>query len=220
MLNLRKAMSSLIGVRKQMTFSLRFLNYEQGQSPDSKTREYFYFIDHQGQLFLDDSKMKNFTSCFKEKDFLVFFFKRIKENTCGKYAHEFPYVSPCGREKNYVRCDDTPIVYTHIIEGSTLSGKSDRLSYGGAGDRMTVTFEPENVCMLPETGRVYHPAPEQYGSIGLIKSSLAIDLSKYFEFESGDEAQPPSHFTWKGTRYTLTNILFDKVKFRRFAKPL
>jgi len=39
--------------------------YEQGQSPQKGIREYFYFIDHQGQLFLDDAKMKNFTSCFK-----------------------------------------------------------------------------------------------------------------------------------------------------------
>lgn len=40
-------------------------SYEQGQSPEKGIREYFYFIDHQGQLFLDDAKMKNFTSCFK-----------------------------------------------------------------------------------------------------------------------------------------------------------
>uniref|UniRef100_A0A9L0J3E7 Leucine rich repeat containing 24 n=1 Tax=Equus asinus TaxID=9793 RepID=A0A9L0J3E7_EQUAS len=40
--------------------------YTQGQSPEPRTREYFYYVDHQGQLFLDDSKMKNFTTCFKE----------------------------------------------------------------------------------------------------------------------------------------------------------
>lgn len=215
MLSLKKLLS-LAKVEKYMTASSRLLNYQQGQSPDPKTREYFYYIDHQGQLFLDDAKMKNFTSCFKEKDFLVFFFKRIKEND-GKYSDEFPYISPCGREKNYIRCDDTPIVFTHFIEAPTSEGKSDCLSYGGAGDRMTQVFEPENVCMLPDTGRMYHPAPEQYGGIGLIKSSLVIDLSKNFEFESGDETRPPSHFTWKGTRYTLTNVLYDKVKFRRFV---
>lgn len=47
--------------------------YVQGQSPENKIREYFYYIDHQGMLFLDDSKMKNFTSAYKEIDFLVFF---------------------------------------------------------------------------------------------------------------------------------------------------
>jgi hypothetical protein len=28
-------------------------------------REYFFFADHNGQLFLDDARMKNFTSCYK-----------------------------------------------------------------------------------------------------------------------------------------------------------
>ncbi|XP_059163388.1 UPF0598 protein CG30010-like [Physella acuta] len=190
----------------------RCLHYVQGQTPDPKTREYFYFIDHQGQLFLDDAKMKNFTSCFKEKDFLVFFFKRLKRNVDGKYKDEFPYISPCGREHNYVRCDDTPLVFTHIIDGNLSI--PDRLSYNGAGDRLTLQFEPEKVCMLPSSGRVYHPAPGQYGSIGLIKSSLAIEMSKHFRFETGDETKPPSHFTWKGVTYKLTNELFDVIKDR------
>ncbi|XP_075944626.1 UPF0598 protein C8orf82 homolog isoform X4 [Anarhichas minor] len=39
--------------------------YIQGQSPEPRIREYFYYIDHQGQLFLDDTKVKNFVTCFK-----------------------------------------------------------------------------------------------------------------------------------------------------------
>ncbi|XP_053710165.1 UPF0598 protein C8orf82 homolog isoform X2 [Synchiropus splendidus] len=39
--------------------------YVQGQSPEPKVREYFYYVDHQGQLFLDDTKVKNFVTCFK-----------------------------------------------------------------------------------------------------------------------------------------------------------
>uniref|UniRef100_A0AAA9SL85 Chromosome 14 C8orf82 homolog n=2 Tax=Bos TaxID=9903 RepID=A0AAA9SL85_BOVIN len=44
------------------------VSYTQGQSPEPRTREYFYYVDHQGQLFLDDSRMKNFTTCFKGTD--------------------------------------------------------------------------------------------------------------------------------------------------------
>ena len=40
------------------------LQYEQGQTVKGR-REYFYFIDHNGFLFLDDAMMKNFTSCLK-----------------------------------------------------------------------------------------------------------------------------------------------------------
>ncbi|KYO37030.1 hypothetical protein Y1Q_0020499 [Alligator mississippiensis] len=39
--------------------------YRQGQRPGPRAREYFYYVDHQGQLFLDDAKVKNFITCFK-----------------------------------------------------------------------------------------------------------------------------------------------------------
>lgn len=234
----------------------RSLSYIQGQTHE-KRREYFYYIDHHGQLFLDDARIKNFTSCFKDKEFLAFFFTRLKLNDTGNYENEFPYLSPCGRERNYVRCDDVPIVYTHFlgVEGGVDELQSMQreeqqltpvtLSWGGAGDQLTTVFEPWRICMLPSTGRVYHPttsttttldatastAPSPTSSplsrprksssrevrrtvepsgdlppLGLIKSSLAIDLSKYFEFEAGED-QPPTHFNWQGRRHTLTNEL-------------
>lgn len=67
------------------------------------------------QLFLDDARIKNFTSCFKDKQFLRFFFKRLRFNATPRYQHEFPYVSLCGVERNYIRCDDLPIVFTDVI---------------------------------------------------------------------------------------------------------
>jgi hypothetical protein len=63
--------------------SCLFSTYIQGQSPEAKVREYFYYMDHQGQLFLDDAKMKNFTSCFKDKQFIKFFVTRIGPNHTG-----------------------------------------------------------------------------------------------------------------------------------------
>ena len=69
------------------------MSYVQGQSPSPKTREYFYYVDHQGQvrrhltntdyrviyilfvhfqLFLDDTKVKNFITCFKGEFTVVF----------------------------------------------------------------------------------------------------------------------------------------------------
>ena len=90
-------------------------DYVQGQYFNNKIREYFYYIDHQGQLFLDDAKVKNFISCFQDKEFLAFFFKQVKLNKTGRYEQDFPYVSPCGREKNYIR-----LVY--IILLFTISG--------------------------------------------------------------------------------------------------
>ncbi|XP_046558886.1 UPF0598 protein CG30010-like [Haliotis rubra] len=193
--------------RTHILSTTRFLHYVQGQSPEPKVREYFYFIDHQGQLFLDDSKMKNFTSCFKEKAFLGFFFSRLKMNETERFREDFPYLSPCGRERNFVRCDDKPIVFTKILPSRQADGSS-LLSYGGAGELLTVRFEPEKICMLPSSGRVYHPASPVLGGVGLIKSSLAIEFSRDFEFENG-ETNPPTHFKWKGVRLNLTNELLS-----------
>nr|CAD7426939.1 unnamed protein product [Timema monikensis] len=219
-------------------FTQRNIHYTQGQSPEPSLREYFYYIDHQGMvsarnhttgyyirlivttmkethinvdLFLDDSRMKNFTSCFKDKKFLVFFFKKLKMNTTNRYP-EFPYLSLCGRERNFVRCDDCPLVFTHVIKTITTSGTTEnRLCYGHAGDLLSVKFEPERVHMSPETGRVYHPAPTAVGSIGLVQSKLAIEFSKYFRFDNG-EYNSPTHFTWDMTSYTLKTDWYVAIK--------
>ncbi|KAL0894751.1 hypothetical protein ABMA27_013285 [Loxostege sticticalis] len=188
----------------------RNLTYVQGQEPEPKIREYFYFIDHQGMLFLDDARMKNFTSCFKEKKFLEFFFKRIRLNKSGRYENEFPYISLCGRERNFIRCDDVPIVYTHII--TKEPSNEDFMTYGYAGEILKSPFLPNKIYMLPNTGRVYHPADDKFGGIGLVRSKLAIELSKHFEFRNG-ESQPPTNFKWKNVNYDLDQEWFhEKVK--------
>ena len=72
---------------------VRRASYVQGQSVSPRTREYFYYIDHQGQvsfcalhekkfcnftfldnfqLFLDDVRVKNFITCFKGKRYTSF----------------------------------------------------------------------------------------------------------------------------------------------------
>ncbi|UYV81213.1 C8orf82 [Cordylochernes scorpioides] len=160
-------------------------------------------------LFMDDTRIKNFTSCFKEKKFLEFFFKRVKFNDTGRYQEEFPYVSPCGREKNYIRCDDLPIVFTHFLTKDSI----EHLSYGYTDNLLTVKFEPGKLCMFPLSGRVYHPGPQKVGGVGLIKSALAIEISPYFRFspEDPDHQNCPTHFDWKGTTYSLSNELVESL---------
>ncbi|KAF7274500.1 hypothetical protein GWI33_012844 [Rhynchophorus ferrugineus] len=184
----------------------RNVAYIQGQSPEPKIREYFYYIDHQGMLFLDDARMKNFTSCFKEKKFLRFFFNQIRINSSDRYP-EFPYISLCGRERNFVRCDDCPIVFTHVLKHDD----EFYLAHNHADVFLKIKFEPEKIFMLPETGRVYHPAYERAGSIGLVRSKLAIEFSHQFKFEDG-EGNPPTHFTFFGTTYNLKTDWYYKIK--------
>lgn len=153
--------------------------------------------------------MKNFTSCFKDKVFLEFFFKRVRRNTSGRYEDTFPFISLCGRERNFIRCDDLPIVYTHLLN------EGQDLTFGYAGDKLVYSFQPELLYMDPETGRVYHPAEEKYEKIGLIRSKLAIELSKGFHFEEGDD-RPPTHFEWKGKRIELRKDWLNGVSVKSF----
>uniref|UniRef100_A0A8C5WHS7 Chromosome 8 open reading frame 82 n=1 Tax=Leptobrachium leishanense TaxID=445787 RepID=A0A8C5WHS7_9ANUR len=140
-----------------------------------------------------------------DKQFLVFFFKHLRRNETGRYQDDFPYVSLCGHERNFIRCDDRPIVFTHLLPEE--HGGRTLLSYCGGGDKLTVTFEAEKLVMFPENGRVYHPAPAQCGGVGLVKSSLAFELSACFEYSSGSKDSHPTHFLWAGQRYALTNEL-------------
>lgn len=189
----------------------RSIKYVQGQELNPKEREYFYYINHEGMLFLDDAKIKNFTSCFKERKFLRFFFSRIKLNETGCYEETFPFVSLCGKEKNYIRCDDLPIVFTQLLKDSN---GNDVLSYAHVGDQLIIPFRPDKIYMKPETGRVYHPAWPRVGNVGLVRSKLAIELCKYFEFEKGED-KPPTHFTWNDKRLEIdinwvNNTIFNK----------
>lgn len=77
---------------------------------------YFYIefvLEKKLQLLLV-IKPNNFLLYITEKKFLQFFFSRIQLNETGSYP-EFPFLSLCGRERNYIRCDDLPLVFTHLV---------------------------------------------------------------------------------------------------------
>ena len=89
-----------------------------------------------------------------------------------RYMTEFPYLSLCGKERNFVRCDDIPIVFTEIFDDA--SDEVPLLSYNHGSRLLSVAFEPEKICMMPETGRIYHPGPEKTGGLGLLSDKLGI----------------------------------------------
>ena len=106
-------------------------------------RFYRYNVDVHGQLFLHDTTPKNLTSCFKNPQFLDFFFARIKPNEHSQadagvaqleeewterkdltMDHAFQlarldgygWVSPCQGEINFVRAESSPIVFRELDE--------------------------------------------------------------------------------------------------------
>ena len=149
---------------------------------------------------------------FTDKDFLAFFFKRLRLNKTTDYVDEFPYISRCGPEINFLRCENKPIVYTDIISADNHG--DDRIIMNGIGEKMTFPFNPTKLCMLPKNGRVYHPAPRKVGGAGILKTSLAIEFSEKFSFGKNNpsDSEPPTQFEWKGIIYDLDNSLWDVLK--------
>ena len=54
-------------------FSSTTVKASKKKSVELKTwrREWFYYIDHKGTLFLEETEPKNYTSCLKDDRFLV-----------------------------------------------------------------------------------------------------------------------------------------------------
>ena len=50
-----------------------------------RNRHYFYTIDLQGRLFLEESRIKNIATSLKDFRFLNFFFKQLRVNNTGRY---------------------------------------------------------------------------------------------------------------------------------------
>ncbi|CAI79194.1 UPF0598 protein F59C6.12 [Caenorhabditis elegans] len=145
--------------------------YTQGQY-NGKIREYFYYVSHNGFLFLDDSRMKNFTAAYKDIQFLNFFYRKIKENKTGRYEDTFPWVSLCGIERNFLRCDDTPLVYTE------LDSTEKELRIGQS--TIYHSFQPSSLSMN-SSGRVYHKCP--IGGKALVADKLTDKLYRRFRFD-------------------------------------
>lgn len=91
------------------------------------TRAYLYTLDHLGQLFLASTKLRNFTSCYKEKTFLDLYYRRLRPNAGeppGSVAaalreQGYTWISPCGNETNYLKPDETPLVFQRLEDGCT-----------------------------------------------------------------------------------------------------
>ncbi|KAF1770563.1 hypothetical protein GCK72_002382 [Caenorhabditis remanei] len=105
--------------------------------------------------------MKNFTAAYKDVPFLNFFYARIKENKTGRYEDTFPWVSLCGIERNFLRCDDTPLVYTEL-------------------DPTEQSLKPSTLSMT-STGRVYHKS--SIGGKALVADKLTDKLYHRFRFD-------------------------------------
>jgi Domain of unknown function (DUF4505) len=166
--------SRQLGASRTFSSSASFLSKpKEGKS----VRAYRYAIDTHGQLFLHDTVPKNLTSCFKNPEFLNFFFTRIRQNdseaaksevlaeleeewteSCNFSADQvlqigraqgYHWLSPCQGEYNLIRSADSPIVFRELSEDGILT-------WAGT---LETEFDPSALKVDAETGYVYHPSP-------------------------------------------------------------
>lgn len=126
-------------------------------------REYFYDVDLGGRLFHDGGELT-------APRFLDFFFERLRANDTGRFP-DYPFLSPCAGELNFVRAEDTPIVFQKLVGGNLVYAASLEQPFQPAGLRVSTA------------GRLYHPAA--VGDLGLLHSRLALQLGESVREQDG-----------------------------------
>ncbi|KAF9424652.1 hypothetical protein BGZ94_008003 [Podila epigama] len=154
-------------------------------------RPYFYYIDIHGQVFLQDTVPKNFTSCFKNPRFLDFFIPRIRPNNTPWFS-EYAYVSPCGSEMNFIQAADTPVVYHGLHDGQLL----------WAGTRKT-PFLPHMVTVSALTGRIYHPLPPR-----MVTDSVPISGEQPRQAQEHEQQQEQEQYAYALIKSALVQAEF------------
>jgi hypothetical protein len=187
--------------------------YDNLAASDVKNKKYFYSIDLQGRVFLEEVLPKNIATSLKNTAFLDILFRQLRRVNaeeerflakCGA-AQEYPFVSPCGIEKNFIRPADCPIVFHELKtsairsdEEASQSTTKKELIFGGS---LMQPFYPSALAISQRSGRLYHrlimehdetgrkrqtKAPTQLHKIsdvpmyGLIKSSVAVSIAEHF----------------------------------------
>jgi len=178
--------------KSHVTFKKKYFSAINNETKITKMkkplRKYFYWLDDKGRLYVieeNEKKMPFHPAFLKEAKFLDFFFQRVVKNESDLHL-DYPYISLCGVEYNYIKVADRPIVY-HSIDSIT-----SELIYGA---NLKVLFDPENIRVSKE-GRMYYPS--YIGKYGLIRSHLALELGSNIE-----EKKEGIYLTWKEKKIML-----------------
>lgn len=104
-----------------------------------------------GRLFLENTVPKNIATSLKSDKFLDFFFRQLGYNAprrrTGEVAFaEYPFLSPCGKEKNYIKCADVPIVFNTLRDGKLVYAASVEVRRAGMGSRAACCRNEICVC--------------------------------------------------------------------------
>lgn len=169
-------------IKKPIEFYEKFAN--------GTPRRYFYNIDLQGRLFLEETFPKNVATSIKDTKFLNFFFSRIRRANGNdldflqehSLQDDYPFLSKCGVETNFIRPAATPVVFHSLVD--------DTLFYGGS---LKVPFESDRLAVSKNSGKVYYRIPTSDTNIaekmeyGLICTSVGVLLSNKISIQENHD---------------------------------
>ncbi|KAF4036736.1 hypothetical protein GN244_ATG11450 [Phytophthora infestans] len=203
---------------------LKDIKSEEFYDRQAHERRYFYYIDLQGRLFLEDTRPKNIATSLKSTKFLRFFFSQVRPNgivQCKiKEEEEFleyRFRSPCGKEMNFIKCADRPFVHEDLRRDES-SGKWTLIFGGG---ELMMPFLPETLRISLSTGRLYHDVQTKHiasntpESVALVRSQLAVELGKHIDVhnlpddidaEQDVRALVVGDFKWEDQHYAIHAI--------------
>eukprot|EP00934_Nitzschia_sp_Nitz4_P001088 Nitzschia sp. Nitz4//scaffold401_size10831//1277//2211//NITZ4_009056-RA/size10831-snap-gene-0.21-mRNA-1//1//CDS//3329551063//1088//frame0 len=183
---------------------------------ESDIRRYFYNVDLQGRLFLEETLPKNIATSIKDDKFLNFFFSRVQH--CRPKDEEFldsegilqdyPYVSLCGKEINFIRPAATPIVF------HSFTPDQQNLCYGGT---LMKPFDSKQLFLSSKSGRLYHKLgndadagdgdndkktkPRKTPSFALVRSAVAVAIAEHIQPSLDDSDD--LHYVTQDTNHAI-----------------
>ena len=142
------------------------------------TREYFHYLNDHGNLYhlydVPDFLRGNVPSGpahIREAKLLRMFHHLLKPNQTGTHP-DFPWLSLCRGERNFLKASDRPVVFTEITHNNAEG--TAQLLYGG--DTLSLPFEPGRLVVCSE-GRIYHPSRRGLGGLAPVVPRCAASRS-------------------------------------------
>lgn len=177
---------------------------------EAKFRRYFYLIDSRGQLFLEENKHRNYATCLKDKKFLDFFYRQLRLNHTDLYK-EKPFISPCGKELNYITVDDqiAPLVFTDLVQHNNDPLITNEYTVTIGNSSLKQPFRVQSLSISTSTGRMYHSIDglRHLGPAGafrgLLHPSVADTLSNYLTIDPDTNKHT---LRWNGEEFEIPQI--------------
>lgn len=205
-----------LSITKDIVSRRPIIQSQEFYDKEGKKRNYFYSLDSRGRVFLANTKHRNYATSYKDRHFLNLLYRNLRLNNTGEFL-DYPYYSLCGKEKNFLCCDDplAAVVFDslQVAEESnndtTTTIRKDDSEQSAVNYHLLIQntnikeqFDPSKLAI--GTDRLYHPITSlkhMKGCKALLHPTIAEQLSLKLSFENNNVV-----FNWENSIYTVEQI--------------